>query len=211
MLDDDAGRLLARARAGEIVTRELRVADLEPGDVGVLHVTVQHVRPARTFRRKRGGEGLLQRVSLADATGEVDLVLWDDETNQVRDGPLRPGAALRIAGATVKRGYRGGVELGLGRAQVERLASPDARTDVEGALHELGETRVVGEPPDVRFSADARIGSAEGPVNVVLWDESLRAARGLLPGARVCIEAALPHPALPGWYVTDASSRLRRA
>src|SRR5688572_18471856 len=137
---------LARAGAGEDVARHLQVAGLEPGDVGVLDVQVRGVSPARTYDRKRGGQGLLQRVTLADATGEVDLVLWDDETRQAKDGPFQAGAFLRLRGAAVKAGHRGGVELGLGSALVETAPERPVGRPIEGTLASLGEVRPVGAP-----------------------------------------------------------------
>jgi hypothetical protein len=104
---------LDRARSGHDESRHLTVAGLAPGMFGVLNVTIVQVHPIQTYRRKQGGDGLLGRLRVADATGEVELVLWDDETNHIRDGTFGAGVQLRLAGATVKQGFRGGVELGL--------------------------------------------------------------------------------------------------
>ncbi len=104
---------LERAQAGEDVRRHLSIATLEPGVFGVLQCTIVQVHPVQTYRRKQGGEGLLGRVRLSDGTREAELVLWDDETMHIRDGTFVAGAGLVLAGATVKPGYRGGLELGL--------------------------------------------------------------------------------------------------
>src|SRR5687768_11761202 len=83
LLEPATAARLARARGGAEVANRLQVATLEPGRVGVLDAQVRAIAPSRTYDRKRGGQGLLQRVTLADATGEVDLVLWDDELRHV--------------------------------------------------------------------------------------------------------------------------------
>jgi ssDNA-binding replication factor A large subunit len=122
MIDPATADRLRRALAGEEVERRLQVRDLAPGDAGVLDVEVVRWGPTRSYSRKRGGTGQLARLSLADATGEVEMVLWDDEVPRLRDWP--PGTRLRLRGAPVKSGWKGGVELGLGSARVEAAPPP---------------------------------------------------------------------------------------
>lgn len=214
LLEEATVARLARARAGEDVARRLHVSTLEPGQVGVLDVQVRSVAPVRSYERKRGGEGLLQRLTLADASGEVDLVLWDDELRQAKDGPLQPGAFVRLRGAAVKAGHRGGVELGLGSALVEPLPMPDSPPGhvIDARVASVGEVRPVGAPPALRFNLDLTFGP--GPVaGVALWDEAVKQARGVAAGDRVRIEGATPNPLLDGWWRagSDAKVTLVRA
>lgn len=202
---------LARARGGEDPARRLRVATLEPGQVGVLDVQVRAVGPARPYDRRRGGQGLLQRVTLSDGTGEVDLVLWDDERRQAQDGPFQPGAFLRLRGAAVKAGHRGGVELGLGSALVEALPAPapaastaPAAGVLEGRLLGIGEVRPVGAPPSMRFTVEALLETASGTVRIAAWDEAVKQLRAAGVGARVRLPAAVPNPLLDGWWTVTA-------
>jgi len=208
-LETAAQELLRAATDGLPAERRLRIADLAAGDVGVLEASVEQVGDVRPFRRRRGGEGLLCRVTLADATGQVDLVLWDDETRWTREGPLLPGAAVRLHGPTVKAGFRGGIELHVGAARLDAV-SQEAGRSLEGSLGPVGDARVVGAPPHVRFNAEAVLDTAEGEVRVVLWDACLKAARELLPGARVRLDGATPHPALDGWFLAKDGATLRR-
>jgi hypothetical protein len=198
---------LARAQEGQEVVRRLTVAALEPGQNGVLEVEVRAIAPARTFSRTRGGDGLLQRVTLADDSGEVDLVLWDDETRQTRDGVFRPGALLRLRGASVKSGHKSGVELGLGSAVVEVLPAPSGTTLV-GTLLGVGEVRPVGTGAQLRFNAEVRLETPGGPVDATCWDGALKAVRGLPPGTPLRIEGAHPNPLLPGRWTVPAEARV---
>jgi hypothetical protein len=203
LLEPATAARLARARAGEDVSRRLQVATLEPGQAGVLEVQVRALAPSRTYSRKRGGEGLLQRVTLADATGEVDLVLWDEELRQAgASGPFQPGAFLRLRGATVKAGHRGGVELGLGSALVEALASPAAAelTVLVGVVRAFGEVRPVGAPPAMRFTMDATLETLDGEVQVAAWDEAVKGLRKAGIGVRVRLEGCARNPLLAGWW-----------
>ena len=112
-LDPATGQRLAHTGEGQDTARHLTIATLEPGTFGVLVATIVQVEPVLPYRRKAGGEGLRGRLRLADSTGEVELVLWDDETAHVRDGTFAAGRRIVLRGASVKPGYRGGIELGL--------------------------------------------------------------------------------------------------
>lgn len=125
LLEAATAARLARAAAGESVERRLQVIALRPGDAGVLDVEVVRWGPTRSYNRKRGGTGQMARITFADGTGEVDMVLWDDEVARLRAWP--PGTKLRLRGAPVKAGWKSGVELGLGSARVEILADEPAR------------------------------------------------------------------------------------
>ncbi|MFA5945107.1 MAG: hypothetical protein WC876_11655 [Candidatus Thermoplasmatota archaeon] len=203
LLEPATAARLASARSGEDVAHRLQVASLEPGQVGVLDVQVRAIAASRPYTRKRGGEGLLQRATLADATGEVDLVLWDDELRHTAPtGPFQPGAFLRLRGATVKAGHRGGVELGLGSAAVEpiaAMASPDV-VSLIGLLRGLGEVRPVGAPPALRFTMDVTLETPEGEVHVAAWDQAVKQLRAAGLGVRVLLRGCTPNPFLPGWW-----------
>lgn len=209
LLEPEVAARLANARAGGIEARDLRVADLRPGDCGVLHVTVVHVEAPRTFHRRGGGSGTLCRVALADASGEVDLVLWGEEVAKVRDGTLCPGAAVVLRGAAVKDGWKGGVELGLGSAVLEPglVGQPDGSL-VQGLVVSVGRTNIVGEPPAERFNADLHLETGAGPATVVVWDALVPQAKQLQPGDHVAVAGVSAHPALDGWWVADGGASL---
>jgi len=213
LVDVATAARLVQARAGQDTMRRLRLADLVPGDLGVIEATVVQVHPSRRHSRKRGGEGELGRVTLADASGERDLVLWDDELRHVR-GPtaaLQPGARVRLRGAQVKAGRDGGpVELGLGSALLEALPAVPTML-VSATLLGLGPTRVLDGPP-IAFQADATVGLAGAPGatrSVVLAGELLRATRTALSAGVGCtIEGLVAHPALEGWMLTAPGAKV---
>jgi hypothetical protein len=204
-LEPATAERLARAKAGEDVANRLQVATLEPGKTGVLDAQVRTVAPSRTYDRKRGGQGLLQRVTLADATGEVDLVLWDDELRHAGPtGAFQPGAFLRLRGAAVKAGHRGGVELGLGSALVEPVAAPaDAPPSaLVGVVRAFGEVRPVGAPPALRFSMETTLETLDGTLRVVAWDQAVKQLRAAGLGVRVRIANCTRNPFLDGWWTS---------
>jgi hypothetical protein len=203
LLDAATWQRLQRARSGGDLPNLLRLATLAPGEVGIVEATVAQVHPARPYDRKRGGQGELCRVTLADASGEADLVLWDDEVRHARGGVLVPGARVRLRGPAIKPGYRGGVELGLGSAVLERIDAPSA--SLSATLVSLGETRVLEGPP-VRFQADAVVRTPEGERTVVLEGEPLKRARAAAGPVR--LEGLVAHPALDGWLLATPATRI---
>lgn len=188
------------ARLGSPRPRRSTVAQLEVGAFGVLDAVVDQVHPSRVFQRKRGGEGMLCRVTLSDATGTIDLVLWDDEIRLTHEGPLVPGGHVRLRGATVKAGYRGGIELGLGSAVVEPMDMPGPPNMLAGVLRELGATQVVDGPDGPSFKAEAVVDTPDGPAMLVAWDDAVKALQGAV-GDEVVVPEAVPHPALPGCWI----------
>lgn len=210
-LDPDAASLLARARSGTAppATR-LHLGRLEVGQVGVVEAEVRAVGVVRAYNRKRGGQGLLVRVTLADATGDADLVLWDDEVRQAQDGPFTPGGQVRLHGPVVKAGRGGGVELGLGGAEVVAIrASQEPVRTLQGLLLEIGETFPIGAPPALRFKADLLVQTRTGPVRVVAWDAAVKAALAAGLGAVIEVQGT-PNPLLDGWWTAQEIAQVRR-
>jgi hypothetical protein len=207
-LDPATAARLAAARADpKAAARRLRLGALEPGAIGLLEAEVRAVGSVRRYNRKRGGEGLLQRVTLADATGEVDLVLWDDETRLAQpDGPLQPGAHVRLHGPLVRAGRSpGSLELGVTGAEVVALPASAPRI-LEGRLTAIGPTRPVGDPPAMRFTCELTVETARGIVRVAAWDAAVRAALAAGLGSRVVVHGS-PNPFLEGWWTATEVSR----
>ncbi|MEK6975972.1 MAG: hypothetical protein AABY18_06490 [Candidatus Thermoplasmatota archaeon] len=204
LLDANTATRLAAARAGADLAVRLRLGDLKVGMVGVVEAEVRAVAPVRKYQRKRGGEGMLVRVTLADRSGEADLVLWDDEVRLAKDGPLQPGAQVRIHGPLVKAGRdaRSPLELGLSGAEVVPMPGA-AEATVTGLLLAIGPTRPVGEPPAMRFTCEITLQAGTGPLHAVVWDAAVKAALAAGVGARVELRGR-PNPFLDGWWTATS-------
>lgn len=201
-----ASRLLdeptAQRLAGPAQATYLRCGELQAGAVGVLEAEVRRVQATHEFQRRDGTPGRLRRVTLADPTGEADLVLWGDETDLAADA-LAPGRHVRLRGPTVRDGFRGGVELHLGAAALEPLL--DDGQALAGTLAHLAESEIVNGPDGPRFRAEARIDTRGGPRHVVLWDDAIKQAIAAGPGQPVAFPDARPNPAVDGWFIVDPS------
>lgn len=214
-----AARLEAAA-TGHDQTRYLRVADLRPGAVGVLEVAVLDRDATRTFQRKNGTQGRLQRVRLADASGEIHLVLWDADID-AHAAVLQPGQGVRLRGPLVKAGYQGGLELSLAGTAVEPIPNQGSQPAeaLEGTLAHLGATTVIEGLPETRFSAEATIVKRDGSeARLVLWNDAVKAARQALDehasnagddsaqGPWVQVSPVAQHPVLDGWWLAPDAS-----
>lgn len=190
------------ARMENPTPRILTIAQLEPHLYGVLDVEVRTVQPVKTFQRKTGGEGQLRRVTLADHTGEVDLVLWGSDVHAVTK-EFTQGRRIRLRGPTVKAGWQGGVELSWDGCPVEEAPAPEETTNLAGTLVELSDTNIIGNPPTVRFQADATIATRDGNVQVAVWDDVVKQLRQVLPGASISLKGLRPHPSLENRYLGE--------
>lgn len=211
LLEPATEERLRQALSGKDVASRLPLGALQAGTTGIVEAAVRQVHPVRPYMRKNGGTGLIGKVTLADATGEAVLVLWDDETRLLQDGPFQPGAYLRMQGATVRAGRRGEPELALGAAVVTALegeVAPPSR--LEGTLLEVGPARVTGQPPALRFQADAQLQAPGGVAHIALEGEPLRSLRSILPGATVALEGVTAHPVLDGWWIAGPATVVRR-
>lgn len=126
----------ARALAAELdveyreipFKRRISIEHLVSG-LGDVTVTgrVLLVKPLRKFIRLDGSEGKVRRLSLADKTGEMKVVLWDEKAEITNMEDLA-GRIVKFSHGYVRRGFDGGLELNMGsRGNVE--IAPDSSED----------------------------------------------------------------------------------
>ncbi|RLI19748.1 hypothetical protein DRO54_07835 [Candidatus Bathyarchaeota archaeon] len=103
---------------------------------------ITSIYPVQTFKRGFEKRGKLARLVLADETGEINVVLWDDNASLIEQGVLKRGQRIRISHGYARESFRGGIELHVGEnGEIEILE--------EGYL-KIGELR-----------------AGDGPVNVI--------------------------------------------
>lgn len=126
-LVDDSTAALLRTSQGGAGRREAALSELEVGMWCQVEARIVQIHPSRTYNRRQGGPGLVTRLVLADASGEMDLVLWDDEAAPVRDGTWASRDTLVLHGPTVTR-YKDKCELTLRSCPVDVIrATPASR------------------------------------------------------------------------------------
>jgi replication factor A1 len=97
-----------------IFKRRVSVSDLVSGLGNVTVVgRVIFVSPVQVFTRSNGQEGRLRRVFIADKTGELGVLLWDDKVEMLEKESLI-GKLIRFSHGYVRVGYYGKLELNIG-------------------------------------------------------------------------------------------------
>jgi len=111
----------------ETLHSEIEIKNLISGlnDVNVAGRVIT-VLPIRTFSRSDLTEGKIARLQLADNTGEIRLVLWNDKSNIVETGNIRIGHIIKILHAYVRQGIDGKLELHIGRKGVVEVDPSNA-------------------------------------------------------------------------------------
>jgi len=72
--------------------------------------TVKTVFPASTFTRSDTSTGTVLRLTLADETGEIPVVVWNEKAEELEKA-VKVNAGLRLVNARVKEALNGGFEV----------------------------------------------------------------------------------------------------
>jgi replication factor A1 len=122
LLDDVAARMVASELGVEIpheeesFKSEISVGSLVSGlnDV-TLTARVIIVYPIQTFFKPDLTEGKVARLLLADKSGTLRLVLWNDKISLVETGNIKHGNVIRVLHGYVREGLDGKLELHVGQ------------------------------------------------------------------------------------------------
>ena len=190
--------------------RRISIGSLVSGltDVSVTGRVIA-VRPLQKFTRLDGSEGKVRRLSLADKTGEMKVVLWDDKA-EIQNAEDLTDRIVRFSHGYVRRGFGGGLELNMGsRGEVDMPAdfSEDEFPPLASFFKRIGEITgkertvnvlgVVGQIDPI--STFQRDDGSEGQVRrlelrentdkitVVLWDNKVGELAEMQSGTRLGI------------------------
>ncbi len=195
----------------------MKIEDITEGSRSVtLTAKVVGVDTVREFSRSGGGTGRVASITVADDTGRIRVVLWDETTRLVSDGLVTVGSWVQIRNAYVKQGLRGALELNIGRMggiraledyEIEELdiEVADAETVKLGELREnmydvvvvFAVQRVFGLSTFTRKSDGSEgkvlslIGADEtGSARIVFWDDQAEQMRDVEEGEVIRLSGA---------------------
>jgi replication factor A1 len=170
------------------------------------------VLSSRTFERNRGGK--VASLFVADKSGVLRVVLWNDKAKLVESGKVRVGQVARISHGYTKEGRNGNVELHIGdKGVVETdpmgVEAKDYPTIAKfltkimelSNAHKNGRVNLAGLvkelfPPSTFQRNDSTSGKVmrfiiadgTGDVVVVAWNEKVDEVEKLLrKGAKLCL------------------------
>jgi len=201
-LDEVAARLVASDLGVEVpnaednLRTEIAIKDLVSGlnDVTVVGRIII-IYPTQTFQHSDLTQGKVARLLLADKTGSLRLVLWNDKIHLVESGRIRQGQIVKALHCYVREALDGKLELHLGtKGTVEVSPQNIVESDypqVNDFIDKIGEltptkkranvSGVVIEvfPPSEFTRSDGtsgkirrlRIKENTGEITLVVWNE----------------------------------------
>ena len=102
LLTDEAAALLVVEELGRYEVQYDEISSLESGQPVRLRAEIVNVSPTKEFTRKDNSIGRVASARISDGSGECRLVLWDDDTQLVSTGALKPGSYVRVVNGYAK-------------------------------------------------------------------------------------------------------------
>jgi len=132
-LDEVAARIVAFELGVEIPKDETETSwtelSIENLVSGLNDVTVTGrviiVYPVQTFSRPDLTEGKVARLLIADKTGTLKTVLWDDKVSLIEDEKIASGQIIRVLHGYAREGLDGKPELHVGTRGEIQISPPD--------------------------------------------------------------------------------------
>jgi len=220
-LDEVAARIVAVELGVEVqgesetFNGEITIKNLVSGlnDVTITG-RVTAIYPVQAFSRNDGTQGKVARLVLADETGDLKLVLWDDKTSLIETGEIKQGQILKVLHAYARESFNGKLELHLGR-KGELETSPKGVDEsrypyTSGPMEKIAElkpeqrkTNIIGWVTQVFPASEftrkdgtggkvrrLRVKDETGETTIVLWNEKVDELAAVNEGDRLSIIGA---------------------
>jgi len=165
--------------------------------------TVTKLFPASSFERQDSSSGRVMRLALADETGEIAVVAWNERADEL-EKTLKRGIKLQIVNGRVKRAMDQGLEIHVdGGAYAEAIPVVDSflkvadireghtKVNIQGEVATKPETREVR----TRKGETVKLTSLElkdetGRIQLSAWRKHADIAGNLKPGNKIIIKNA---------------------
>ncbi|MBT8507526.1 hypothetical protein AZH53_03700 [Methanomicrobiaceae archaeon CYW5] len=189
---EESGGIYEERTAAMIVVRNAgrshrKIADLAAGPSCIAFFgKVLELREPRQFERRDGTPGLVGRVLLGDISGEVWLVLWDEQALSIAD--MRVGEVLEIVGKLREGGEVFALDMQRTACDIPTRREPGGFSP-SGPDEESVAGRIMAVGPTQTFTrrdgtdgtkTNVVVGGDDGCAVVVVWDPAI--AAGLAPG-----------------------------
>jgi replication factor A1 len=165
--------------------------------------TVKEFFPTSSFERQDSTSGKVKRLTLADETGEIPAVVWNEKVDEI-EHKLMEGAELQIVNAKVKKSLNGGLEVHADAGTYLEVLPPKEKSFKIAELHEgLTKVNVEGEvitKPIHRVVKTSReeivkltsfeLKDETGSIWISAWRDQADSAKSLKAGDRIIIKNA---------------------
>lgn len=180
---------------------------------GMQHIDISgrimRIFNANTFQRKTGIEGRVQNIVIADKTGSIRIVFWDDQIDKIKQ--FKRGDVVTIRNGYLRKGLNNQFEISLGKEGVITTGhdSPDYPPieyvkikirDIEDKMNNIDITGRVSSVFGVRefLKKDGSTGKVgnftimddTGEIRVTLWDKKAELLNNLVKNDLIRIENA---------------------
>jgi len=204
LLDDVAARIVASELGVEIPSveesfkSEISIDNLVSGLNNVtLTARIIIVYPIQTFSKPDLTEGKVARLLLADKSGTLRLVLWNDKISLVETGKIKHSNIVRVLHGYVREGLDGKLELHVGQRGDVQVSPPNVADSnypsIEQFIDKIGnltqkskKASVLGAVYDVYPVSEfrrkdgssgkvrrVRLRDETGEVSLVFWNEKV--------------------------------------
>ncbi len=192
--------LCDRRTAAMLVARELgatevitKIGRIRP-EIGMVVFTgkVLSISDIREFNRSDGSIGRVANLTLGDETGTIRVALWDEYTDVVKSGDLKPGLCLKVKGMA-KEGYKG-TEVSIGHsgsieevdADIRPRIEPYKISEIKRDMSEVNIITLIIDPGEAReftrsdgssgLVRSILLGDETGKIRLTLWNDHAKMA-----------------------------------
>ena len=195
---------------------DINIADITPHMKNISLIgRIKEINQINTFNKKDGGEGRVGSFSMNDPTGDIRIVLWDDDVNMLAQDNFVVNELVKIFNGYAKEG-KYGTEIHLGRIGKIQLSPEDADytkypkskhedieiKDVSLSLHSISiEGKIMSKFPIKEFTKKSgdvgkvgtlNIRDTTGSIRVTFWNEDTDKIKDFNQGDYVSISNLNP-------------------
>jgi replication factor A1 len=164
--------------------------------------TVKEVFPASTFQRQDLSSGKVMRFILADETGEIPVVVWNEKVDKLQE-ILKKGARLQLVNAKAKKALGEGLEIHIDQeTYLEAQASTEFSkiAELKEGLNNINVEGEVATEPIIREIKTSKgenvkvatfeIKDETGSIWVTAWRRHAQAVAKLKRGDKITVKDA---------------------
>lgn len=178
---------------------KINTLSIAAGNVNLSGV-VKEILGESTFIRSDTSVGTVTRLTLADDSGQITVVFWNEKATEL-ESTLKANARLLLINARVKEGQTGGMEIHVDSStfmEVQAAASNSTKiaclaenqvVDVEGTVSALRENKEVTTSKGETIKLMAfDLKDESGNIRISAWREQAEALRDLKIGDKLSLK-----------------------
>lgn len=201
LVDKDTIAFLLVDELGRNKQSITRIADLSPnGDYTIVGKVVS-ISDSKTFKRKNGSAGKVINLELTDETATCRLVLWNGDTDYIKNKEIQQGTWLKVINGYTKPGFTGGIEINLGRWGLLEVEPVDVSTqkqqqtkgqDITGVLVQKESTKAFfKDDGEIGFITTITIKEQNIEKKIILRDHHVKEIQAYKTGEGVTLKNVL--------------------